>query len=218
MDLKDSFRLGHCAKKPVFIEYEFLAIGENTLIDEGVWLCYPCKDGSVNKVTIGNNCRIRSGTVIYSGVQIGDNVQTGHHVVIRENCTIGNNSSIGTGVKIENNTIIGHHTSIETQSHITAYATIGDYNFFGAMVITNNDFKMSYRRVDQGKFLKGCKTGKGVRVGSGAMLMAGVEIGDHSVINAGEVVRKNVPANVMMFTRKSGIVYKAIKPDLIEEK
>lgn len=192
-----------------------LTIGSSCIIDEDVWICHYFKGSVFKPVKIGAGCTIRAGSVIYGDVEIGDNCNLGQHVVIREGCRIGHHSSIGTGVKVENNTRIGNYVSIETQSHITAHAEIGDYTFFGAMVITNNDFKMNYYREGHGGNLRGCIVGERVRVGSGAMLMAGVRIGDDAIINAGEVVRKDVPASTLYFTRRGGDIYKKITPDPI---
>ena len=47
-------------------------------------------------IEIGENARIRSGTVIYGGVTIGKNLQTGHNVVIREENEIGDDFAIVT--------------------------------------------------------------------------------------------------------------------------
>ncbi len=46
--------------------------------------------------------------------------------------------------------------------------------------------------LNQGWVSKGVKVGNFVRIGSNAVLMAGVEVGDHAVIGAGAVVTRNV--------------------------
>ena len=200
------------------IKNNLIEIGDGAKIDTGVWLCHWVESGEVKKVKIGKNCKIRTGTVIYGDVEIGDNVNFGQHVVVREGCRIGDNSSIGTGVKVENDTIIGHHTSIETQSHVTANAIIGNYVFWGACVVSNNDFGMKYKRQGHGQGLLGCICKDYSRIGSNAILMAGVMIGEHSIINAGETVRKDVPAKTLFFTKKGKEIYKKIKPEAINEK
>jgi len=47
------------------IESGYLKIGRNTRIDEDVWACHYLKDNSLRPVIIGDNCVIRSGTIIY---------------------------------------------------------------------------------------------------------------------------------------------------------
>lgn len=132
--------------------------------------------------------------MIYSGVEIGDKTQTGHHVIIRENCKVGSSSSIGTGVKCEMDTIIGNNVSVETQSHITAKMIIEDYVFIGGFVGTTNDNRMLWRREGHGQHLKGPTLKFGCRIGSGAILLPGVTIGREAMIGAGAVITKDVPA------------------------
>lgn len=192
-----------------------LKIGENTIIDDDVWLCHYERNGKILPVKIGSNCVIRSGAVIYSNVNIGNNVNFGHKVVVREGCVIGNFSSIGTGVAIECYTRIGNYVSIETQSHITGWMTIEDYVFVGAMVVSTNDKGMNWKRKGHGKNLKGPTLKYGCRIGSGAILLPGVIIGRHTVVNVAETVRKDIPDNTLMFTEQGKVVHKKIKPEKI---
>ena len=114
---------------------------------------------------------------------------------------------------MECSTNIGNFVSIETQAHITAYMNIKDYVFVGAGVITTNDLKMNWKREGHGTQLKGPTLKYGCRIGSGAILLPGVTVGKHSIVNAGEVVRKDVPDNTIMFTQKGKVIYKKIKPE-----
>ena len=43
------------------------------------------------------------------------------------------------------------------------------------------------------------KVGSGVWIGANAMVMPGVTIGENSIIGAGSVVTKDIPANVIAF-------------------
>ena len=45
------------------------------------------------------------------------------------------------------------------------------------------------------EYAKPIKIGNGVWVGAGAIILPGVTIGDHSVIGAGAVVNRDIPAN-----------------------
>lgn len=187
-------------------------IGTNVNVEDGVWIAHPDKTG-IRKVTIGDNCYFRTGTVIYSGCTIGNNVKTGQYAVIREDCVIGDNTQIGTLVTIENNTRIGSHVSIETLSHITGNMIIEDGVFVGGFVGSTNDLKMNWLRAGHGQNLKGATIKKNARIGSGAILLPNVVIGENSIINAGEVVRKNIDDNTMYFTHKNKSVYKKIGRD-----
>jgi acetyltransferase-like isoleucine patch superfamily enzyme len=196
------------------IDNGFLEIGKGSIIDETAWLCHWDNSKLLKKVVIGEECVIRSGATIYGDNVIGNGTKIGQGCTIREGCRIGNNTSIGTAVTVENNTTIGNFTSIETGSHITGNANIGNYVFFGAYVVTNNDFRMLYRRKGHGQYLKGATVKDYARIGSGAMLMAGITVGEHAIINAHECVRKSVPDGTLMFSRKGSVIYKTMRQDM----
>ena len=70
-------------------------IGKGSQVDVGAILGYPAARGKgTDVITIGDNARIRSGSVIYSGSKIGANLQTGHNVVIREENEIGDDFAV----------------------------------------------------------------------------------------------------------------------------
>lgn len=175
------------------IDLGLVKIGEGTIIEANVELCHSTRNGEQKLVTIGRGCHIRSGTIIYSGVEFGDDSQTGHHVVIRENTKIGNHSIVGTGVKVEMDTIVGDHVLIETQSHITGKMIIEDYVYVGGFVGTTNDKHMLWQREGAGQFLRGPTLRRGCRIGSGAILLPGVVIGRDVIIGAGAVVTRDIP-------------------------
>jgi acetyltransferase-like isoleucine patch superfamily enzyme len=168
-------------------------IGEGTTIEDNVELCHPTRSGETKTVIIGKNCHIRSGSILYSGVQFGDNCQTGHQIVVRENTRIGDRSVLGTGVKVEMNSVIGSHVLIETQCHLTAHLTIEDYVFMGPACVTTNDLRMLHRRAGAGAHLKGATIKWGARIGGGTVLLPAITIGREAVISAGSVVARDIP-------------------------
>lgn len=174
-------------------EVGLLEVGEDTVIENGVVLCHPTKEGIQDLVVIGRNCWIRSGAVIYSGVCIGDFCQTGHHIVVRENTRVGHHSVIGTGVKIEMDTVIGNYVLVETLAHITARMVIEDYVFIGPLVVTTNDMRMLWQRKGAGQFLEGPILKWGCRIGGGAVILPGVVVGREAIVAAGSIVARSVP-------------------------
>ena len=46
------------------------------------------------------------------------------------------------------------------------------------------------------------RIGKNVMIGANSTLLAGIEIGDNSIIGAGTIVSKNIPANKKVFSSK----------------
>lgn len=89
-----------------------------------------------NKVYIGGNTIIKSGSYIEGSVFIGDNCKIGPNVYIRENTVIEDNCSIGAGVEIKNS-IIGKNTKINHLSYV-GDSILGENVNLGAGTITAN--------------------------------------------------------------------------------
>ncbi len=88
---------------------------------------------------IGRNHTIRSNSIIYNDVVIGDNFRTGHNVVIRENTNIGDDVLIGTNTVIEGDVIIGNDVSIQSNVYIPTNSVIEDNVFIGPCACFTND-------------------------------------------------------------------------------
>jgi acetyltransferase-like isoleucine patch superfamily enzyme len=142
---------------------------------------------------IGDNALIRSGSIIYSNVKIGNNLKTGHNVLIREKSELGDNVLIGTNSVVDGNCKIGSNVSVQTDAYITAYSNIEDDVFIGPRVVTTNDKYMVY-----GTKLIGPTIKKGARIGANATLLPRVVVGTEAVIGSGAVVTKDVPPGVTM--------------------
>jgi acetyltransferase-like isoleucine patch superfamily enzyme len=170
--------------KNVFFHGE-VEIGEGSSIQDNVIL----GSDERGKLKIGENAMIRSGTVIYSGVEIGKNFRTGHGVLIREKTVIGDNVLVGTNSVIDGDCRIGNEVSIQTNVYITRYTVVEDGAFFGPCAVTLNDKYMRY-----GADLKGPVIKKGAKIGANATIFPAVVIGENAVVGAGSVVTKDVNA------------------------
>jgi UDP-3-O-[3-hydroxymyristoyl] glucosamine N-acyltransferase len=63
------------------------------------------------KTVIGKNSLIRSNTIIYEDVSIGENFHSGHRVTIREGTRIGMHCRIGTLCDLQGKLNIGNHVA-----------------------------------------------------------------------------------------------------------
>lgn len=158
-----------------------------------------------DQVIIGDRALIRSGSIIYSRVKIGNNLKTGHNILIRENSEIGDNVLVGTNSVIDGNCKIGNNVSIQTDAYITAYTTIEDDVFIGPRVVTANDKYMQY-----GAKLIGPTIKKGARIGANSTLLPGVTIGEGAVVGSGAVVTKDVPAGATVIGNPARIMVKKV--------
>jgi acetyltransferase-like isoleucine patch superfamily enzyme len=138
---------------------------------------------------VGDNCIIRSGTVLYSNVKAGSDVSFGHNVLVREGVTIGEHTKIGTNVVIDGKSSIGSHVSIQTGVYLCTYSTVEDSSFLGPCCVFTND-----KYVAQKPFkLIGPTVKRGASVGANALLFPGITVGEGAVIGSQAMVNSDVP-------------------------
>lgn len=148
------------------------------------------RDGPENSpLEIGEGAVIRSGTVIYRGVTIGDRFQTGHDVLVREGTEIGDDVLVGTNAAIEGETSIGSRVSIQTGAFIPTNTTVGDSVFVGPKAALLNDRYPV--RVDDG--LVGPTLEDDASIGGNATVLPGITVGEGAIVAAGAVVTRDVP-------------------------
>lgn len=167
----------------------FLGYPTGKVIDEVSKLGVPLEEYDFLGMKIGDNAIIRSGSIIYSNVTIGNNLRTGHTILVRENTTIGDNVLIGTNVVIDGNTTIGNNVSIQSNVYIPTNTHIEDNVFIGPCAVLTNDKYPIRKNYDlQGPILR-----TGVSIGANSTLLPGVEIGEGAMVAAGALVTKDVP-------------------------
>jgi acetyltransferase-like isoleucine patch superfamily enzyme len=148
-------------------------------------------------LVLGDGCSVGSHTVLMSGTTIGSGTVIGDNAGIRERCRIGKDAVVGRAVTIENDTTIGDRTKIQSGAYITAYVVVEDDCFIGPMVVTTNDNFMG-RTEERFRRMKGATIRRGARVGGGAHVLPGVEIGEESFVAAGSVVTRDVPPRTVV--------------------
>jgi len=186
--------------------YDDVIIGDNVRIDDNVVLGkLPMKaansattsENKLSPLKISSACIIGSGAVIYRGASIGEKCLVADYATIRENVSVGKKTIVGRGVAIENNCSIGSFCKLETNSYITAFSTLEDNVFIAPNVTTSNDNFIGRTKERFDKF-KGLIARKGSRVGAGATILPGVELGVDCLVAAGSVVTKNVSSKTIV--------------------
>ena len=153
---------------------------------------------------------------------ITDDVTLGKHVTIRHpdlvnlyGCRIGDESRIGAFVEIQRNAIVGARCKISSHSFICEGVTIEDEVFIGHGVMFIND---RYPRATiEGRLQTDADwtpiltlVRRGASIGSGAVVMCGITIGERAMIGAGAVVTRDVPADATVAGVPSRIVQQSV--------
>jgi acetyltransferase-like isoleucine patch superfamily enzyme len=135
--------------------------------------------------------------------RIAPNVKLGRNVTVRAfvnlyGCEIGDDSSIGTFVEIQKGVVIGARCKIQSHTFICEGITIEDEVFVGHNVTFLNDRWPA--AVNNDGSVKGAEdwtldrtlVKRRAAIGSGAVILPGLTIGERAVIGAGAVVTKDV--------------------------
>src|SRR5882672_12424797 len=139
---------------------------------------------------------------IASDVKLGKNVRIFGFTNLY-GCEIGDDTKIGTFVEIQKGSKIGKRCKISSHTFICEGVTLEDEVFVGHNVVFTND-----------RFPRATANGKlqteadwvcvptlvkhGAAIGSGAVLLCGITIGENALIGAGSVVTKDVPAGAVV--------------------
>ena len=141
---------------------------------------------------IGAGSVICCQAIVFAGARLGEGVIVGDQAFVRERVTIGERSVVGRGSTVENDTAIGARVKIQTQVYVTAYMTIEDDVFVGPG--RDDDQRRHDEPARRRLRAAGPVLRRACRVGGGATLCPGVEIGEEAFIAAGAVVTRDVPA------------------------
>ena len=134
--------------------------------------------------------------ILYPNVKIGKNFQLGSGAVIREDCIIGENFKLWTNSVVDYGVRIGNNVKIHCLCYIAQYTIIEDDVFLAPGVICANDmYPGSSKKVK----LVGVTLKKHCQIGCNVTLLPGVVVGKNSIIGAGSVVTRNIPANVIAY-------------------
>lgn len=182
------------------------------------WDMTVCSNGpNVHEsVEIGEDTKVEHTAIIQEGCKIGKNCFIGHYTVMRPYTCIGDNTKIGHLCVFEGKSFIGSDVLIHAQCHITMGTIIEDAVFLGPGVIGINDRYMVHMRRHIKEFvMEPFIVRRAARIGSGAIILPRVEVGENAVVGAGAVVTKDVaprtivignPARFVMMVEKEMII------------
>jgi acetyltransferase-like isoleucine patch superfamily enzyme len=164
-------------------------------------------------VSIAADVLIGGHVVIHRGVGIGPGARVGDHAQIRDGAQIGAGSTIGSYVSVDPEVVIGERASIQTRCYITGGTRIEDDVFVGPGVTLTNDNTMN-RHGPEFQF-EGPLLRRACRVGGGATLCPGVEIGEEAFVAAGAVISADVPPRSVVMGVPARVVGEVPEADLL---
>ena len=187
------------------VVYPGTVIGDGCRIGDNVVLGKPptlsprstTKREELPPLELGAGTVVSTGAVVFAGTRLGAGVILGDQSCVRERCELGDEVVVGRGSLVENDTTIGARTKIQANAYVTAYSLLEEDVFIAPCVVTTNDNFMG-RTERRHELRKGPTLRRGARIGGGAVLLPGIEVGEEAFVGAGAVVVRDVPARAVV--------------------
>lgn len=203
------------------VVHDDVEIGDGVVVEDGVVLGKrprlapgSAAEGAVAPLRIGDGATICCGAVVFAGAEIGAGAIVGDQAFVRERAHIGERTVVGRGSAVDNDVTVGARVRIQTGVYLTAFSVVEDDVFLGPCAMTTNDDAMG--RVARGTSLRGATLRRACRIGGGAVLTPGVEVGEEAFVAAGAVVTRDVPPRAVVMGVPARVVREVPDADLIE--
>jgi acetyltransferase-like isoleucine patch superfamily enzyme len=158
-----------------------------------------------------------TGLRVAPDVKLGKNVRLVGFVNLY-GCEIGDDVKIGTFVEIQKGAKVGNRCKVSSHTFICEGVTLEDEVFVGHNVTFTND--RYPRATAHGKLQTEADWAclptlvkRGASIGSGAVLLCGITIGENALIGAGSVVTRDVPPNTVVAGIPARVV-KSLPPEM----
>jgi len=181
-------------------------LGDGVEIDDFCVVGRPARGRApgASSVTIGGGSVIRSHTVIYGGVTIGERFQSGHGVLVREDTVIGDDCSVGSGSVIEFAVTIQDGVRLHSQCFVPEHSLLESRCWLGPRVIVTNARYPASPHTKRS--LEPVVIKREAKVGANATLLPGIVLGAGCLVGAGAVVTKDVPEDAIVVGNPARIV------------
>jgi acetyltransferase-like isoleucine patch superfamily enzyme len=179
-------------------------IGVRPDIDPGVILGYRPGRATTRGLRLGDEARLRSGTVLYDGSRIGDHFETGHHVLVREGNLIGDDVCIWSNSVVDYGCVIGDKVKIHCNCYLAQHSVIEEGAFLAPGVTLTNDLYPG--RPESLEAMTGPTIGARAQLGASVTVLPFVTIGSGALIGAGSVVTRDIPPDVIAFGNPAVVI------------
>ena len=167
-------------------------IGAGTTIESHCVIGNPTRLAEGEALVIGERSHIRSHSIFYQGSRFANQLITGHRVLVREKIVAGPGLQIGSMANLEDGLVIGDYVRTQSNVYVPQGTRIGNYVWlFPNVVITNDPHPPS-------DFFLGVEISDFACIGANVTLLPGISVGAHSLVAAGSLVSRDVPAGMVV--------------------
>jgi UDP-2-acetamido-3-amino-2,3-dideoxy-glucuronate N-acetyltransferase len=203
------------------VVHDGVVIGDGVVVQDGAVLGKaprPPRFHSTTPVTealvIGDGAWVGAQAVVCAGARLERGTVIGDGAFVRERVVIGEDTVVGSHAIVDFEAVIGARVTVQSRVYLTATAVLEDDVYVGPGVTTTNDDTMA--RHPEGAALRGPVLRRACRIGGGAVLVPGVEIGEEAFVAAGAVVTNDVPSRAFVMGVPARRVRQVGDEDLLE--
>jgi UDP-2-acetamido-3-amino-2,3-dideoxy-glucuronate N-acetyltransferase len=205
------------------VVHDHVVIGDGVVVQDGAILgkaptlsprSSMAGAATAEPLVIEEGAAICAQAIVFAGARIGRGTIVGDQAFVRERSVIGEGCVIGRAATVDCDVTIGARVRIQTQVYITAFSLIEDDVFIGPCAMTTNDNTMARRPPSEP--MAGATLRRACRIGGGAVLVPGVEIGEEAFVAAGAVVTNDVPARGFVMGVPARVVRQVPEDQLLE--
>ena len=140
-------------------------------------------------------------TALMETEEIGEGTRVWAYAHVMEGARVGRSCNIGDHCFIESGVEVGDGVTLKNGNMLFEGVTIRDGAFVGPHVFFTNDryprsrwLPQARSRYDDRGWLLPTLIEQGATLGAGAVLLAGVTVGEYAMVGVGAVVTKDIPA------------------------
>jgi len=171
-------------------------------------------DAALAPLRLGPGAVVGAGSIVFAGATVAAAAIVGDQAFVRERSTVGAGSVIGRGSALDNDVAVGARVRVQSGVYLCAFTVVEDDVFLGPGACTTNDHTMS--RHPRGEALQGPVLRRACRIGGGAVLVPGIEIGVEAFVGAGAVVTRDVGEREVVVGVPARVVRHVSDEDLLE--
>jgi UDP-2-acetamido-3-amino-2,3-dideoxy-glucuronate N-acetyltransferase len=161
---------------------------------------------------MGPTIRVHHTAEVAPTAVVGEGTSVWNNAQVREGARIGRECVLAHGVYIDTDVHIGDYVKLENNASVFLGARVEDRAFIGPHACLLND-RTPRSTMPSGALkregdweVSGVVIEEGASVGGGCTLLPGVRIGRHSLVGAGAVVSRDVPAHGLVMGNPARLV------------